>query len=197
MNIYKITNIKNGKFYIGKTTRTLDTRFKEHCRGSDPDKMPIAAAIKKYGKNCFQIESIYYTNDLVDLNIKEDFFINVLKPDYNAGPGGQGGNLFRGRKHKESTKQLMREKRIGKKDSIETKEKKRIAHTGKKQNEFTIQKKISSQAKVYIFSTPDGQNITFKNLNEFCRRNSLSASAMRGVYFGYRRIHKGYKKGLS
>jgi predicted GIY-YIG superfamily endonuclease len=35
MIIYKITNVKNGKFYIGKTTRTLNTSFKEHCRGSD------------------------------------------------------------------------------------------------------------------------------------------------------------------
>lgn len=197
MIIYKITNVKNGKFYIGKTTRTLNTRFKEHCRGSDSDKMPIAAAIKKYGKECFLIESIYSTDNLVDLNLKEDFFISVLKPDYNAAPGGQGGNLFGGQKHKESTKQILREKRIGIKDSLETKEKKRLAHTGKKQSESTIQKKINSQAKEYSFLTPDNQNITIKNLNEFCRKNKLFASAMRGVYFGYRKIHKGYKKGLS
>lgn len=197
MIIYKITNIKNGKFYIGKTTRTLNVRFREHCNGIECDKMPIAAAIKKYGKECFKIESIYTTNDLLDLNLKEDFFINIMNPDYNAAPGGQGGNIFGGRKHKDSSKQIIREKRIGTKDSIETKYKKKVAHIGKKQSATTIQKKIESQAKEYVFLNPYNQNIIIKNLNEFCRNNKLSSSAMRGVYFGYRNTHKGYRRAMS
>ena len=35
MIIYKITNLKNDKFYIGKTTRNVEIRFKEHCNGKE------------------------------------------------------------------------------------------------------------------------------------------------------------------
>ena len=126
MIIYKITNIKNGKFYIGKTTRTLELRFKEHCNGKDIFKMPIASAIKKYGKENFKIESLYTTNNLDDLNLKEIYFIDSFKPDYNVASGGQGGNLFEGKKHSQETKDLIRQKRIGKKDSLETREKKKL-----------------------------------------------------------------------
>ena len=30
--IYKITNQINGKIYIGKTLKTISSRWKEHCR---------------------------------------------------------------------------------------------------------------------------------------------------------------------
>lgn len=32
--IYKITNMINGKSYIGKTNLSIEKRFKEHCRDS-------------------------------------------------------------------------------------------------------------------------------------------------------------------
>ena len=29
--VYKITNVLNGKIYIGITTRTLEERWQQHC----------------------------------------------------------------------------------------------------------------------------------------------------------------------
>jgi predicted GIY-YIG superfamily endonuclease len=47
MVVYKITNNVNGKTYIGKTSRSLEKRFSEHCSASNTAKMPTAEAIKK------------------------------------------------------------------------------------------------------------------------------------------------------
>ena len=103
MLIYQITNLINNKKYIGKTERTLDERFKEHCRFKRIGVMPICDAIKKYGKNNFIAETIFETNDLVTLNEMEIKFIELKKPEYNVAPGGIGGNLFEGKKQSEDS----------------------------------------------------------------------------------------------
>lgn len=50
--IYKITNKINGKVYIGKTTKTVQERWKEHLRESRTERSenrPLYRAIRKYG----------------------------------------------------------------------------------------------------------------------------------------------------
>ena len=50
--IYKIVNDINNKVYIGKTSRSLEERFAEHCRTSKlegKEKRPLYAAMHKYG----------------------------------------------------------------------------------------------------------------------------------------------------
>ena len=184
----------NGNSYVGKTTRSLKRRFYEHTLGQNKEKMPIVRAIQKYGKENFKIEVLFETNDLIELNLMEISLIGSLKPHYNVAPGGEGGALFLGKKHTESTKNLLREKKIGTKDTDETKQKKRLSKIGKKQSAETIKKKMESQAKTYIFVGPDNTELVIKNLNDYCRSNNLSASAMRGVYYGKRNIHKGYRR---
>ena len=51
--IYKITNNINNKIYIGKTTYSIEKRFKEHLNDSariTSDKRPLYDAIRKDGK---------------------------------------------------------------------------------------------------------------------------------------------------
>ncbi len=95
MIIYKITNLKNGKIYIGQTVQELRGRWHEHSRprrGSDATRSAISAAIQLYGKESFKSEVIDTAASLDELNIKEATYIkafNCLAPNgYNLHLGG-------------------------------------------------------------------------------------------------------------
>ena len=98
MEIYKITNLKNNKTYVGKTSKPLEKRFKEHinasCRSDVVSKMVICRAIKKYKKENFIIEHLQFCNDEVEANRLEKFWINKLNSKtpngYNITDGGDG-----------------------------------------------------------------------------------------------------------
>ena len=59
--IYKITNLINGKIYVGKTSNTIEERWHEHIHDSTKEKCekrPLYDAFNKYGISNFQIEQI-------------------------------------------------------------------------------------------------------------------------------------------
>ena len=59
--IYKITNIKNDKIYIGKTNNTIEKRFQKHCQDSKIlhcENRPLYKAMNKYGVNNFKVEKV-------------------------------------------------------------------------------------------------------------------------------------------
>jgi len=92
--IYKITNLTNGKFYIGQS-RDVFTRWKAHtislCESSNES--VIRMAFSKYGLrkqvvkegvyDNFQFEIIEQCEEGVILD-KEAFYIQTLKPEYNV-----------------------------------------------------------------------------------------------------------------
>lgn len=55
MIIYKITNLINGKIYVGQTKRTLKARIYQHIHRSES---AISLAIQKYGWENFKAEII-------------------------------------------------------------------------------------------------------------------------------------------
>ena len=91
--IYQITNDVNGKIYIGKTERTIQERWGEHCRDYlkyDYEKRPLYSAMKKYGLEHFHIELIEETSQPEE---RECFWIEQkgsFKNGYNATLGGDG-----------------------------------------------------------------------------------------------------------
>ena len=89
--IYKITNNINGKFYIGKTSRTINWRFSTHKSASISPKDYFHRALKKYGVENFSIICIKEVRESDDIDILEKHYIEWLKPDYNLKEGGQGG----------------------------------------------------------------------------------------------------------
>lgn len=86
--IYKITNLVNGKAYIGQTYWSLDARFNKHCTSP----YPIGKAIRKHGRENFTIELIEKTTSQ-DANRREITMIaafDTQRPNgYNATAGGQ------------------------------------------------------------------------------------------------------------
>lgn len=95
--IYKITNIKNNKVYIGQTTYSLEERFKLHLQEAFAQKSnrPLYKAMRKYGAENFIIECIEEVS-LADINNKEIYYIEFYKSyaplgfGYNATLGGEG-----------------------------------------------------------------------------------------------------------
>lgn len=86
--IYKITNILNGKIYVGQTIQKVKRRWKSHCCMNKSNcKMPIAQAIQKYGKMNFTFE-ILETVPQEQLSEREayyvDFFQSNTKLGYNV-----------------------------------------------------------------------------------------------------------------
>ena len=92
--IYMITNTNNNKKYIGKTSYTIEDRWKEHCRNFQylRDNMPIHKAMLKYGIDSFSITQIEEC-DNEKLSEREQYWIayyDTYNNGYNATLGGDG-----------------------------------------------------------------------------------------------------------
>lgn len=91
--IYKITNDINQKIYIGKTTRSIQERWREHCKNAyNPtiENRPLYRAILKYGLDHFHIEEVEETDNPEE---REKYWIEYygsFKNGYNATSGGDG-----------------------------------------------------------------------------------------------------------
>ena len=91
--IYQIVNDINGKIYVGKTERSIEERFREHCKDytrRDFEKRPLYRAMKKYGIEHFHIELLEETDNPEE---REVYWIEQkrsFKDGYNATLGGDG-----------------------------------------------------------------------------------------------------------
>ena len=99
--IYCITNIINNKRYVGKTTNTIEERWKEHCQDFKKErceKRPLYNAFNKYGIENFKIECLEEVQDDNLLSEKEIYWIKELETygskGYNATKGGDGKILY-------------------------------------------------------------------------------------------------------
>ena len=91
MYIYQITNLINGKIYIGQTNN-IQKRWANHKCNNDPD-MVIARALRKYGIDNFKFEVLLRGLTPDEANQKEIELIkekNSLVPyGYNVATGGK------------------------------------------------------------------------------------------------------------
>ena len=140
--IYKITNLANGKIYIGKhSTDNLNDSY----MGSGKI---IKNAIAKYGKNAFKKDIIAFTDNEDSLNFLERFYIKKYKSQdssigYNLTDGGEGTTGFH---PSETSRRKMSIAAKGKHLSYETKCKISEANKGKHCTEET-RAKMSAKAK--------------------------------------------------
>lgn len=103
--LYEITNLVNGKTYIGQhTTENIDDGY----MGSGKN---ILRAIKKYGKENFKKEILLYAKNEVALNFFERALVTpefcALKTNYNLREGGGYG----GKHSKETIAKILATKR--------------------------------------------------------------------------------------
>ena len=155
--IYKITNTKNQKIYIGKhqTLNVDDSYF-----GSG---IALERAIKKYGKKWFTKEVLYIFDNEFEMNEKEKEIVNEqfisTNQTYNLGIGGEGGSHFKGKKHTEKTKKLLSE--IAKKRMISDETRQKISEANRKRIiSDETKKKLSLKAKERFSSQNERDRIS-------------------------------------
>lgn len=89
--IYQITNLVNGKIYIGKTTKSLEERFKRHFYNHTSLNTHLYKSMRKHGFTNFSIELLEVADQSI-INDRECYWISKLNPHYNMTKGGDGGN---------------------------------------------------------------------------------------------------------
>jgi len=88
--IYLITNNINNKKYVG-LSNNISRRFMEHKTPKNMNKKTnISKAFKKYGLLNFTFEILFLCESENQLNEKEMYYIELIKPEYNMNKGGTG-----------------------------------------------------------------------------------------------------------
>lgn len=92
--IYQVINQLNGKRYVGITTqKSLSTRRSSHLCESLKRKSQLHfhRAIRRYGVENFQWSVLEEGTDTkIGRDVREPYWISVLKPEYNMTCGGGG-----------------------------------------------------------------------------------------------------------
>jgi hypothetical protein len=95
---------------------------------------------------------------------------------------------------KESVRIKIRNYRVGKIHSIETREKIKNKNTGKKQSKEHTEKMVNSKLLyTYTFVSPDGKIFEVINATQFCRDKKISRYRMSQVWLGRNPSHSGWK----
>lgn len=197
--IYKITNLDNGKIYIGKTIKSIEKRFEEHVTAAKrwlyeeqhelkhPYQSRLYPAMNFHGYDKFNIELVEAVPDAISLESREQFWISNFNSTndtigYNISAGGLGGALFAGHSHSEETKQILSAKaKTNIKLDQESITKRKLPTTNKFQNLSTgeILYSTSFNYRAAIFKVP-GLDYRFTKYNKnyfIClgqRRNEIT-----------------------
>lgn len=117
-HIYCLTCKVNGKKYVGQTTLTPKKRFGGHLGQTDlGSQAPLHRALRKYGKENFELAVLEECPSIVELNAAETRWIEKLgtfgKGGYNCTTGGEGFIMA------DETKKRISASRVGIKSSEE------------------------------------------------------------------------------
>lgn len=97
MLVYQAHNIVTGRFYIGKTTKTLARRIRQHYNDTSIGRITyFHKALRKYHPDAFKWDILGTASTLDELNQLERRWINLLREcghkTYNMRDGGDGGS---------------------------------------------------------------------------------------------------------
>ena len=153
MICYKITNLKNGKVYIGITKCSLQKRWREHKSKSKSSNSHLSKSIRKHGISFFKIEILKEFNNENEMYSFEIESIKLYKSNnrlfgYNNSIGGELSSI--GKKLSNETKEKIsnfQKKRIREKHSIEAKLKMSIAAKGRDMSKAVLASVIKTKGK--------------------------------------------------
>jgi group I intron endonuclease len=117
--IYEIVNAVNGKRYIGSATRFAGrwSVHRAYLRSGKSSCSLLQKAWNKYGEDKFIFRILETINDKSLLIEREQYYIDTLKPEYNATQVA-GHNSMLGRKHSPETRAKMSASMQGNKNGI-------------------------------------------------------------------------------
>lgn len=196
--IYKITNLLNGKVYIGQTKTLLRLRLNSHkYEARRKRKMLIGQAITKYGWENFKAEILEAQITLDHIDARESFWIQehgTLSPNgYNLESGGFTAKIVsaetrekmaaakRGKKrgpHSEETRRRISESQKGKKISQEQIDGMRQRMLGHKA--WNAGKSWSKETRAKISASMTG----VKHDQDRCLRKSVRQQGVGNPFFG-------------
>lgn len=172
MILYQITNLLNGKQYIGQTIESLERRFDRHFYYKGKSSL-LSPAMRKHGRDMFKAEILETATSLEELNRLEQRYIsahNTLHPlGYNLLSGGGGHS-----RHHEETRRKMSISRkggkpnLGHKHSEETKkrmsEKKKLPRPAKSRIEKNNNRNSQACKAAYGFNSETQEGIYLKSV---------------------------------
>jgi group I intron endonuclease len=206
--VYLIVNMINGKCYVGQTRKTIKQRWQRHrwCYTVSNGKHPIALAMRKYGKESFEIVELEICKTQQELDDREIYWARALdtfSPNgYNLKAGkGRGtvspevcrkiaiSNL--GRKASQETIQRLRDSHLGYKRSPEAVAAQSARMKGIAPSEATRLGASLKCAKTYRLCSPQGEVVEITNLKRFCRDKGYHYPKMNEAANG-KRLYRGW-----
>lgn len=126
--IYKLFNkLKVEDFYIGSTINTINKRLGDHKSSSNNGSTPIYTYMRDVGKDNFEIELVEDNVLIADLIIRENHWLQELKPPLNKNlflcRTEQERDAAKYQKNKEKVKKRVNDRRIIKRDEINSQKK--------------------------------------------------------------------------
>ena len=144
-SIYKVFySLDSSQFYIGSTVKEIFARLRDHQSASTKGKTPLYTYMREKGRDNFSIELVEDNIETENLIIRENYWLQELKPPLNK-------NIFLTRtekerdkakyeKNKESIKKRVSDRREIKRDEINTQKREHYA-----KNKETILAKQKTQ----------------------------------------------------
>jgi group I intron endonuclease len=142
MVLYRATNTKTGRCYIGVTSQTFRKRLNEHrSKARYNSRLPLYAAVQRDGWDAFKWDVLAHVDDrelllLAEKEAVDKFGSHVSRGGYNATVGGAGVAGF---SYSDESRSRISAAQMGRVKSAETRAKLSAAHKGRMPSAATLE----------------------------------------------------------